>query len=184
MFEDLAAEREVIEKLQEGAPLIGYLQQRFGWEFRETVTTKSISPPSDVCREAFAEISQGEESYDRLVRQGMNSYIIRDHFENDHGARRQFRQNVLGEKARWLRSVSKMSGNNWNGCFMIMEMLTNNLRKKGLLVDFELGKLHEIYKDPQEYNQMKFDEKVAYMEQVDDLIYDYLDALSRVTPAN
>lgn len=149
------------------------LEQEYGWEFEGPF---------------YSEIP--ESKYQRTCRRDMerltdfllNMYIIKDQFD-DHDARREFFKSIKSQYpslSTWVRRHSKVVGNNLLGVVISM---SNIIRNKSVDTDHtqSLEELFtpELYSVPgPKYNAMSFEEKVAYVRQLDDAVFKFLKILS------
>lgn len=177
MFEQLVSERAEIEQLQPGDQLLEYLQGKFGWEFRKTIA-KDIPTIAPACEEVFVRPSTARDDLDALIFQLNERFFIKDTFDKDHGARREFFRHVLGKNGSWLKKHSKLSGNNWNNSFFMIEEILEKLRRNNIKISFDMQRVLDVARDAYIYRELDFDGKVAYVERIDGLIQELLAALS------
>lgn len=173
MLENLNQEKDQMEKIEEGKPLIEYMQMKYAWLFRE-IPPQQIPELSADCQLVI----QKDEFFHRLVRLYTEGLIIQDQFDQDHGLRRVFFKDILGSRGSWLKDRSLLSGNNLMAILIIIDDLTKSLRRKKLVIDFPDQKIGELGKKLATYREMDFDLKTAFALEMREVIGEFFSALS------
>lgn len=155
---------------------IDYLQQELGWQV-EGPFYSSVPQPKE-------EYTLGLKYwFDVLQNHLLSTYIINDHFDQDHTARRQFwikLQTEVPHIQRWIGAHSKLKGNRLLEVIIGMDNIFNRMQRTFPKVHRKLCTVFQeaVLRRCNEYNEMTFDEKVSYARTVDDMAYQFLEILS------
>jgi hypothetical protein len=97
----------------------------------------------------------------------------------DHGERRTFIRDVMGEKRKWLDEISKLRANNCTGVPQMIDVIVIKLSMSGVTIPFDVGAMREATKLEKDYASFTLDEKIAYTTVIDQQIFAFFDALSK-----
>lgn len=164
-----------VNVVQPGPELIAYMQENYKWQFSKITDTKPLPQPNEELTDYWRRIT---EQLDRLKRQYEDAYFINDGFEGNHSERRQFYRS-LGKSGSWLKQHSKLSGNNWSGCLYTIAEVLRFLQRKNITIPFSIDQIDLITAKQHEYHEMPFDEKVAFVTEIDQIVYNFFEALSQ-----
>lgn len=120
----------------------------------------------------------------RLIDQVLHTWIIRDIFDSDHNARRNFyQQNEFWKKlSPFKRQYSKLSGNNLLICIYSIDDLLRYIKRKFSEKYKECLELQEkfaqLWAELWTYNWMTFEEKSIFAKKIDDAIFNFFEILS------
>ena len=155
--------------------IVESLEKDFGWKIEGPFYTEVPQPkPEYVVHE--------EDSAERLRNHLLATVIIQDQFGNDHNARRKFL--TEHDLSGIIKKFSKLKGNNQLGAIHSMHFILNNprLKREHSAVHQKLLSIFTpaewAASNPQIYNSLSYDEKIASARQLDDAIYRFLQVLA------
>lgn len=144
----------------------------YGWQFEGPFYTEAPVP-----RQKYVGIYDGE--VERLRNHLLTTVIIRDHFDENHSARRAFltEQGLSG----FVKRKNKLKGNNLNGIACCLDMIMENLEGKPIHESLKAIWTLEISNqvEPPSYNAMTPEQKIAIVRKLDDVIYRFLAVLAQ-----
>ncbi len=155
----------------ENGELIAKLWE-LGWTLDWPFYSEVPTPKDELVRTRKREVQT-------LVHQLLKTCIIKDNFWKNHIARREFeRKNP--EINEFNSQYSKLGGNKLWTCFLWMKDILNSIKNNKELYEslISIVNLEEIQDKLSKYNDMLFDEKVAFAKEMDEIIFKFLSALS------
>ena len=158
------------------------LEQERGFEFQGPLQSEVPIPKVEY-------VGEGNEDVDRIRSYLLDMYIIKDSFGSDHDARRDFTTRFGREyKTSFFSRISKLKVNNNLSVLTCAKTIGNTVKRRvphryeQLKDIFPLNNgifSDEIYSGIDRYNEMNFDEKVAFVKKLDSAAYKFLEALSK-----
>ena len=159
--------------------IMNFLREEYGWTFTRPSYETVPEVKSEYVRHREDEVGQ-------ITQFLIGTYIINDTFGKDHLARREFKK-LLGKSdpkiSTWVANHSKLRGNKLlqvtEGMYSISngtKFKRNHSEKRNELLTIFTPEVSEPLR---RYNDMEFDEKVTYVKSLDDIVYCFLEALSR-----
>src|SRR3972149_6269841 len=141
--------------------MIRLCSERYGWVF-EGPFYKEVPEP----KPAYVATKTNEAG--RLKDYLLSTYIIKDHFDRDHDARREFRRQNP-QIGSWLDRKSKLRGNILLVALFSMDTIKDPLRRSFPDVYEHLDAIFpgDLAQGSAVYNEMEFEKKVAYARYVD-----------------
>lgn len=99
----------------------------------------------------------------RLRQHLLETYFIKDHLDDDHYTRREFKEKNP-EIADWIAKHSKLRGNNLSTCLIEMVSIMEYLKKRHTDIYQRLNEVvpYDLFNSAAEYTKMKYEDKVAY----------------------
>ncbi len=164
-------------ELKTDAEYIDFLTREYGWQITGPSYTVTPQPRLEY-------IGRNQEQIDLLRHYLTGTYSIRDQFDKDHRARHDFLV-ALGstkpEVKEWIRLHSKLKRDRIAiDVVMGIDAIIADLQETfpelyRRLENFTL----ELHRTVGGYDQMSFDEKVAYVKKVDEVAYRFLEELRK-----
>lgn len=160
-------------ELRTDAEYIDFLTQEYGWQIQGPSYT-TLPPPQE------RYIGRNQRELDLMAHYLTGTYIIRDQFDKDHTARRLFLEELKSVKPdikEWIEAHSKLKKNRISTdvllpSFTLVEDVESAFPELYLrLQNCTAG----LYKGIRGYDAMSFDEKVAFVREVDDVAYRFLE---------
>jgi len=179
----------MIDKLQvdKQATVPKYIEQaksEYGWE----VSDPSYSSLPSIDEDISNILRHDKEFLARTWSFLCEARIVKDHFsavaKDGHVDRRAFKDDPKNKKVTaWMEAYSKLRGNNIYVCLGSMNELVSKLeRKKVVNIDSDLRKrLTALMSQFSGYNDLSFEEAVAYVESIDAVGYRLFEILSLST---
>ena len=150
------------------------LARDFRWEFSGPFYTDAALPHPQYVN------GFGWEKY-YLCRHLLDTMVIRDQFDKDHEARREF---IVAHKLNgFLQRRSKLRLNNLAVALTIMRQMREHIQNtfpgvgKKLVAIWPTEAQNAI--DSRPYKDMTFDQKVATARKVDEAVYQFLEVLAK-----
>jgi hypothetical protein len=159
------------------------LEEEHGFVFQNPLHTEAPEPRIEYIGQ------QSREGVDVIRNYLLDMYIIRDTFENDHSARRNFFKEFEARYGTsFFKRRSKLKGNNNLAVLVRADIIGSNVRRRNDGVYKNLRDVlqsnrtmfsDEICSDMNQYNEMSFEERVDFVRRLDSAAYMFLETLSR-----
>ncbi|MES3031621.1 MAG: hypothetical protein V4699_00050 [Patescibacteria group bacterium] len=163
-----------IEKLIDHTTIRAFVEQKkLGWEISGPFYTSAPTPKTEYIEKCTKEI-------EALEHHLLKTVIIKDDFKVDTD-RTDF---VAKDDAlsKFCSTYSKLKGNKLLTLIYKMEDMIEEIRRKNPKLSKRLAthlKIEEINEELKVYRQMTFEAKVAFARKLDDIIYKFLEVLSK-----
>lgn len=156
---------------------IQFLTEQYGWQIQEPSYTTVPQPHEQY-------IGRNQHLFDLMVHYLTGTYIIKDQFDTDHRARHDFLEEIklaAPNVREWIKVNSKLRKNRIiTDVISCMDAIVNDLEDTFPELYQRLENFTApLYQSIAGYNKMVFNEKIAFVHQVDDLAYRFLEELER-----
>lgn len=145
---------------------------------------EDITMPTDLDFSALEGLGVKQKLFESVIKQAFQYLrfpILTDRFENDHDARRVWKQQMRGKPDIAMLQSTKLAGKQFLSLLMSANFIAKTLQEHSAMDDDQrliaFQKLDDDYRESFSYDKKSLEEKIAFARQLTSHLHEFLNAL-------